>query len=80
MSKRRSIQRSWRSAASPTSGLPVGSRQSGSAKLPATKTDTNLLLLKTEVSAGHGGAADRFDRLKEYTLQYAFALEALHLV
>lgn len=47
------------------------------AKLRATKTDTNLLLLQTEMEAGHGGAAGRFDRLKEDAFQYAFVLKAL---
>lgn len=47
------------------------------AKLRATKTDTNMLLLKTEMSAGHGGASGRFDSLKEDALQYAFVLKAL---
>ena len=47
------------------------------AKLRATKTDPNLLLLKTEMSAGHGGAAGRFDSLKEDAFQYAFVLKAL---
>ena len=47
------------------------------AKLRATKTDSNLLLLKTEMSAGHGGASGRFDSLKEDAMQYAFVLKAL---
>ena len=47
------------------------------AKLRATKTDGNMLLLKTEMSAGHGGASGRFDRLKEDAMQYAFVLKAL---
>ena len=44
------------------------------ARLRATKTDDNLLLLKTNMDAGHGGAAGRFDRLKEVALIQAFAL------
>nr|MBX2805519.1 prolyl oligopeptidase family serine peptidase [Hyphomicrobiales bacterium] len=44
------------------------------AKLRATKTDDNLLLLRTNMDAGHGGASGRFDRLKEVALTYAFAL------
>ena len=44
------------------------------AKLRATKTDENLLLLKTNMEAGHAGAAGRFDQLKEVALNYAFAL------
>ncbi|HKJ60431.1 MAG TPA: S9 family peptidase [Hyphomicrobiales bacterium] len=44
------------------------------AKLRAMKTDNNLLLLRTNMDAGHGGASGRFDRLKEVALAYAFAL------
>lgn len=44
------------------------------AKLRATKTDDNLLLLKTVMTAGHGGASGRFDKLHEVALAYAFAL------
>ena len=47
------------------------------AKLRATKTDTNMLLLKTEMTAGHGGASGRFDSLKENAFEYAFVLKAL---
>jgi len=49
------------------------------AKLRAAKTDGNMLLLKTEMTAGHGGAAGRFDSLKEDAMQYAFVLKALTL-
>lgn len=45
------------------------------AKLRAHKTDKNLLLLKINMDAGHGGASGRFDRLKEDALAYAFALK-----
>jgi oligopeptidase B len=44
------------------------------AKLRALKTDENLLLLKTHMEAGHGGASGRFDSLKDDALAYAFAL------
>lgn len=44
------------------------------AKLRATKTDNNVLLLKTEMAFGHGGASGRFDYLKEVALEYAFLL------
>jgi oligopeptidase B len=44
------------------------------------KTDNNVLLLKTNMEAGHGGASGRFDYLKDVALQYAFlfALEGLN--
>ena len=45
------------------------------AKLRALKTDNHVLLLKTHMEAGHGGAAGRFDHLKEVALSYAFALK-----
>lgn len=45
------------------------------ARLRALKTDDNLLLLHTNMDAGHAGAAGRFDRLKEVALIYAFALK-----
>ena len=45
------------------------------ARLRAQKTDGNLLLLKTNMSAGHGGASGRFDRYRETALVYAFLLD-----
>jgi len=42
------------------------------AKLRELKTDNNLLLLKTEMDFGHGGASGRFERIKEIALEYAF--------
>jgi len=45
------------------------------AKLRATKTDDNALLLKTNMSAGHAGAAGRFDRIEETAFNYAFVLK-----
>jgi oligopeptidase B len=44
------------------------------ARLRANKTDRNLIVLRTNMEAGHAGAAGRFDRLKEVALAYAFAL------
>jgi oligopeptidase B len=45
------------------------------AKLRATKTGDSLVMLKTNMDAGHGGASGRFDRLKEVALMQAFALQ-----
>ncbi len=45
------------------------------AKLRATKTDDLLLILRTNMDAGHGGAAGRFDRLQETAFATAFALK-----
>ena len=38
------------------------------------KTDNNILLMHTNMDAGHGGASGRYDYLKEVALQYAFLL------
>ena len=45
------------------------------AKLRDFKTDNNLLLLKTEMSAGHGGKSGRDGAIEEIALDYAFALK-----
>lgn len=44
------------------------------AKLRDKKTDDNLLLLHTNMEAGHGGASGRFKRYKDRALNYAFLL------
>ena len=45
------------------------------AKLREYKTDNNLLLLKTEMNAGHGGKTGRDSAIEEVALDYAFALK-----
>ncbi len=50
------------------------------AKLRALKTDDNLVLLKTNMGAGHGGRSGRFDRLYEVAEEYAFMLAVMGLV
>lgn len=47
------------------------------AKLREMKTDDNMLLLHTNMEAGHGGASGRFQRYKETAMQYAFLLNLL---
>jgi len=47
------------------------------AKLRNMKTDNNLLLLKTNMDFGHGGASGRFEQYKETALEYAFMLMLL---
>ena len=47
------------------------------AKLRTLKTDSNILLLKTNMAAGHGGSSGRYDYLKEVALDYAFILTQL---
>jgi oligopeptidase B len=44
------------------------------AKLRATKTDSNLLALKINMGAGHGGKSGRWDKLHEVAETYAFIL------
>ena len=45
------------------------------AKLRARNTSSNLVLLKTNMGAGHGGASGRFDGLKDVAMNFAFALK-----
>ena len=45
------------------------------ARLRHSTPATNLILLKTNMEAGHGGASGRFEALKELALDYAFALK-----
>jgi oligopeptidase B len=44
------------------------------AKLRDLKTDDNLLLLKTNLDSGHGGASGRYEYLKDIALEYTFLL------
>jgi protease II len=47
------------------------------AKLRTMKTDGNVLLLKTNMGAGHGGASGRYDYLREIALDYVFLLREM---
>lgn len=47
------------------------------AKLRKLKTDKNILLLHTNMGAGHGGVSGRFRRYRETALEYAFMLDLL---
>ncbi|MEM7532418.1 MAG: S9 family peptidase [Chloroflexota bacterium] len=47
------------------------------AKLRRTKTDANPLLMKTNMSAGHGGASGRYDFLKEIAFEIAFLVDVM---
>ncbi len=44
------------------------------AKVRELKTDDNVVLLKANMGAGHGGASGRFDRLREVAFEYTYAL------
>ena len=47
------------------------------AKLRTLKADHNVLLLKTNMAAGHGGASGRYEHLHEVAFDYAFMLTQL---
>jgi oligopeptidase B len=49
------------------------------AKLRTLKTDDRVLLLHTNMTAGHGGASGRYDYLKEIAMDYAFLLRELEV-
>jgi oligopeptidase B len=49
------------------------------AKLRHVKTDNNVLILKTNMGAGHGGQSGRFTALKELAEEYAFFLLTLNI-
>lgn len=49
------------------------------ARLRATKTDKNTLLLKTNMGAGHGGSSGRYDYLKEMAFRYAFVIDQIRI-
>ena len=49
------------------------------AKMRATRTDQNTLMLKTNMGAGHGGASGRYDRLHEAAFDYAFILNQVEI-
>lgn len=48
------------------------------AKLRDYKTDDNVLLFKTDMEAGHGGASGRFKRIHDTALQYSFFIDLLN--
>jgi oligopeptidase B len=45
------------------------------ARLRARNTSDSLILLKTNMEAGHGGASGRYEKLKEWAADFAFALK-----
>lgn len=49
------------------------------AKLRELKTDNNILLLKTNMGAGHSGASGRYESLREIAFEYTFILDRLGL-
>ena len=47
------------------------------AKIRSRKTDSNLLILKTEMKSGHSGKSGRYDAMKETALEYAFVVDQI---
>ena len=50
------------------------------AKLRALKTDKNVLLLKTNMGAGHGGASGRYEHLRDRAADYVFVLKEFGMI
>jgi oligopeptidase B len=50
------------------------------ARLRSNKTDENVLLLRVNMGAGHGGASGRYDKLKDDAADYAWLLTQLGAV
>jgi len=50
------------------------------AKLRATKTDDNPLLMYCNMKVGHGGASGRFERFREIAMEYTFILDQAGLI
>ena len=49
------------------------------ARLRAVKTDSNPLIFKINMGAGHGGSSGRYDALRELAFDYAFILSQFHI-
>ncbi|UCD20476.1 MAG: S9 family peptidase [candidate division WOR-3 bacterium] len=47
------------------------------AKIRALKSDDNLLILKTNMDAGHGGSSGRYAELRDFAFEYSFMLKVL---
>ncbi len=57
--------------------VPYWSPAKWVAKLRELKTDSNPVLLETNMSSGHAGASGRFEKYKLTALEYAFMLDQL---
>ena len=49
------------------------------AKLRDKKTGNNILLIKTNMQAGHGGASGRFEKFREIAMEYTFLLDQVNI-
>ena len=56
------------------SQVPYWEGAKWAAKIREVKTGDGVILLKTNMGAGHGGASGRYDRLKEVAFEYSYAL------
>ena len=74
MCARRPIRRCWSPAGLNDPRVTYWEPAKWVAKLRATKTDDNMLLLKTNMGAGHGGKSGRYIALEEAAEEYAFFL------
>jgi oligopeptidase B len=59
------------------SQVPYWEAAKWAARLRARKTDDHVLLLRTDLGAGHGGASGRYDHLRDTSFDYAFLLSQL---
>ena len=79
--RQRGTRRPTRQCSSPpacgTRRCSTTSRPSGSRSCARTKTDTNPLLLKVNMDAGHGGKSGRFQRYREVAEEFAFLIDQL---
>ncbi|MER3556233.1 MAG: hypothetical protein C4331_18355, partial [Meiothermus sp.] len=58
----------------------LGPSKSRKLSMEILKTDSNTLLFKIHMGAGHGGSSGRYDKLGETALEYAFILEKLGIM
>ena len=49
-------------------------------RLREIKTDSNQIYLKTNMEAGHGGMAGRYNQIKETAFNYSFILDSHNLL
>lgn len=59
------------------SQVPYWEAAKYAARLRTVKTDSNAVLCRINLDAGHGGASGRYDRLKEVAAEYAFGFAAI---
>lgn len=62
------------------SRVPYWEPAKWTAKLRVLKTDNNILLLKTQMSSGHGGKSGRYESLKEMAFYFAFLLDTMKIL